>query len=123
MKTFANILWAILFGRRLALLNILNGIFYCITIIFIPVGLQFFKVAKFSFTPFGYDFVGTSETTFKSILNIIWAIFFGWEYALSALLSGVFFCITIIFIPVGLQYFKLAKFLLLPLGASVEKVS
>ena len=53
---------------------------------------------------------------FKSFLNFFWAILFGWESALIYLLIGAIFCITVIGIPFGLQYFKLAKFVFLPLG-------
>lgn len=123
MKTFANILWALTFGWLLALVNALLGVLFMITIIFIPVGLKFFELAKFSFAPFGYDFVSVKETGFKVVLNIIWAIFFGWEIMLSYFATGVALCMTIIFIPFGIQYFKVGLFILMPLGKEVRKIS
>ena len=54
------------------------------------------------------------------VINVIWAILFGWENVLAILLSGVVCCVTIIGIPVGLQLFKAAKFILLPIGAKIS---
>ena len=123
MKKFVNVLWALTFGWFFALLNIIIGLLLCLTIIFIPIGLQYFKLANFVFVPLGRDFVPTKTSGFKEIINVIWAIFFGWEAALGYLFSGVFLCCTIIFIPFGLQYFKVAAFVLLPLGKTVEVVN
>lgn len=116
MKTIGNILWFIFGGFFWALALGLEGILWCITIIGIPVGLQLFKMAGFVLWPFGKEVTPTSVTGWKTVLNILWAIFFGWESALGFLLTGVLFCITIIGIPFGLQYFKLARFIFLPLG-------
>lgn len=46
MKFLGNILWFI-FG----------GVLWCITIIGIPFGKQFFKIAKLALTPFGAEVV------------------------------------------------------------------
>lgn len=35
---------------------VIKGLFYCITIIGIPFGLQYFKMARFALTPLGHDF-------------------------------------------------------------------
>lgn len=53
-------------------------------------------------------------------INVLWAILFGWENALAILLSGVICCITIIGLPIGLQLFKAAKFILLPVGSTIS---
>ncbi len=59
----------------------------------------------------------------KSPLNIIgnifWMIFTGFWSAVAYALIGVIFCITIIGIPFGLQYFKFAKLMLMPFGAAI----
>ncbi len=123
MKKIANILWLLTFGWLMALLNTIVALVAFLSIIFIPVGFQFFKLARFSLTPFGYDFVEVRVSGFKTFVNIIWAIFFGWEIMLGYLATGLTLCITIIFIPFGLQYFKVAFFTLLPLGTRVKKVS
>ena len=105
----------------MALSNLLAGVLCCITIILIPVGLQMFKFAKLSFLPFGKE-VKWVKTEGKMFLNVIWAILFGWESALAYLLIGVILCITVVLIPAGLQLFKMAKLVLLPIGAQVDKI-
>ena len=53
------------------------------------------------------------------IVNIIWLILSGIWMALSYAVLGVIFCITIIGIPFGKQYFKFAKLALMPFGARI----
>ena len=122
MKTFGNILWAIFVGWWLAFSYFIAGILLCITILFIPIGLQFFKFARLALWPFGYEPQFTSVTGFKMFLNILWAIFFGWESALSMYIMGAVLCVTILFIPCGLQMFKFGRLMLLPLGTTIEKM-
>ena len=52
--------------------------------------------------------------------NILWFIFGGFCSGLSWLLSGLIWCITIIGIPFGTQFFKIAKLSLTPFGATVK---
>ena len=56
----------------------------------------------------------------KLIGNILWFVFGGVFWAIADFLAGVVCCITIIGIPVGLQLFKMARFILLPLGYGFE---
>ncbi|MBQ3830919.1 MAG: hypothetical protein II813_08410 [Spirochaetales bacterium] len=53
MSLLGNILWFIISGIELAIGNFLLGCLLCITIIVIPFGKQFFKIAKLSLAPFG----------------------------------------------------------------------
>ncbi|MCR5409549.1 MAG: hypothetical protein K6E90_01065 [Lachnospiraceae bacterium] len=55
--------------------------------------------------------------------NIIWILFGGLISALGWLITGCLFCITIIGIPFGKQFFKIAKLALMPFGATVERVN
>ena len=121
MKTLGNIIWVIFGGFFWAVADFLTGLLLCITIIGIPVGLQMFKLAGFVLWPFGKKVTAVKPSGFKTVLNVIWAILFGWEMALGYLLTGVIFCITIIGIPFGRQYFKIAHFVLLPLGNAFVK--
>ena len=116
MKTLGNILWLIFGGIFWAIADFLAGVICCITIIGIPVGLQLFKFAGFVLLPFGKKVTTQNVTGFKTVINIIWAIFGGVEMALGYLLTGLLFCITIIGIPFGKQYFKMARFVITPLG-------
>ncbi|NJP39699.1 YccF domain-containing protein [Oscillospiraceae bacterium HV4-5-C5C] len=51
----ANILWVIISGIPLAVVALLNGLLFCLTIIGIPFGLQCFKIAKLALFPFGAE--------------------------------------------------------------------
>jgi uncharacterized membrane protein YccF (DUF307 family) len=116
MNTIGNILWLIFGGFLMGVASYITGILCFITIIFIPVGLQFFKLGKFFFWPMGKKVIEVKPSGFKTLINIIWAVLCGWEYALGLLITGVILCITIIGIPFGRQYIKVALFALLPLG-------
>ena len=122
MKTIGNIIWLIFGGLITSIFSFLAGVVCCITIIFIPIGLQYFKVAKFVLWPMGKKVESVNTTGFKTFINILWAIFGGWEGFLAYGLVGVILCITIIGIPFGKQFFKLAKFIILPLGHDFVKI-
>ncbi len=118
MKLLGNIIWFIFGGWIAALGWLIAGLLFCITIIGIPLGMQMFKFAGLVATPFG----ATVNTNIEKhlILNVLWVIFFGWEMCLFYLGLGVIYCITIIGIPFGLQWFKLAQLALFPFGAKVR---
>jgi|SRR5690554_4420661 uncharacterized membrane protein YccF (DUF307 family) len=118
MKLLGNIIWFIFGGLFAAIGWILVGLLFCITIIGIPIGKQCFKFATLVITPFGKDVVTHFDK--HPILNILWVIFFGWEMTVGYLFIGVFFIITILGIPFGLQWFKLAKLAFIPFGATIK---
>lgn len=121
MKTLGNIIWVVFGGFFSAIALFLEGLCWCITIIGIPVGIKLFQLAGFVIWPFGKSVVATKPSGFKTVLNVIWAVLFGWINALAFLIVGLLYCITIIGIPFGRQYFKMAHFVLLPLGNSFQK--
>ena len=53
----ASILWFICGGLLSGLSWVLAGLICCITIIGIPFGKQFFKIAKLSLMPFGAEVI------------------------------------------------------------------
>ena len=116
MKTFGNVLWLIFGGIESGIACFFSGLLCFISIIFIPVGFQYFKLTKFFFWPMGKKVVKVKPNGFKTFCNILWAILAGWESFLIYGLVGCLFCITIIGIPFGKQYFKIARFILTPLG-------
>lgn len=121
MRTIGNILWAIFAGLWMCISYLLIGVIMCITIIGIPYGLQCFKLARFIIAPFGKKV----KTDFGEhpIANVLWAIFFGWESALGALVTGCLCCITIIGIPIGLKFFQIAKLLFIPFGSEIARIT
>lgn len=116
MRFIGNIIWVVFGGFFWAIAEFIMGIICCITIVGIPLGLQLFKVGRFVIWPFGKQVTAVSPNGIKAVLNLIWAIIFGWLYMLGYFLTGLLFCITIIGIPFGRQYFKMAHFILVPLG-------
>ena len=121
IKCFSNFLWATFVGWELALYYLIGGLLCCLTIILIPIGLQFFKFARLALWPFGYSPRFTNITGFKMFVNILWIIIGGWENALACFISGALMCCTIILIPCGLQMFKFARLMFMPLGTTIEK--
>jgi uncharacterized membrane protein YccF (DUF307 family) len=118
MSLLGNILWLIFGGLLSGLGWILAGALWCVTIIGIPVGLQCFKLAQLSFAPFGREVIYNGGAP-SFIINVIWFILSGLVLALGNFLMGCLLCVTIIGIPFGKQFFKIAKLALAPFGAVV----
>ena len=121
MRLLGNILWLILGGLFLALGWAIIGLVLCVTIIGIPLGVQAFKMASLTLTPFGQTVVyrgGIGST----LVNILWVVLVGWWMALGYVGAGLANCITIIGIPFGIQSFKMAKLALWPFGADIVSV-
>ena len=119
MSFIGNVLWFIFGGFISGLSWLFSGIIWCITIVGIPYGLQCFKFASLAFCPFGKEIeYGGGAVSF--IANIIWIIFFGIPMAIENTLAGLLWCVTIVGVPFGLQFFKIAKLSLMPFGAKVE---
>ncbi len=118
MSLIGNIIWFIIGGLWLGLAWTLLGVLLCMTLIGIPLGLQCFKAAAFTFAPFGKEIY--TDFYAHPIANVIWIVVAGWELALGYLIYGVACCITLIGIPAGLQLFKFAKLALIPFGAKIN---
>lgn len=118
MGCLGNILWFICCGFWQGLSWTIAGLFWCITIVGIPIGMQCFKLASLVFFPFGKDVI-YGGGAISLIANIFWIIISGIPLALASVLNGVILCCTIIGIPFGLQCFKFAKLSLMPFGAVV----
>ncbi|PAF52942.1 hypothetical protein BKH42_08600 [Helicobacter sp. 13S00482-2] len=119
MKLLGNLAWLVFGGLFCAVSWVIGGFIFCITIIGIPFGLQCFKFASLSLTPFGSTV--NTDAQKHPIANIIWLLCFGLWMSIMYLIGGIVFCITIIGIPFGLQYFKFAKLALFPFGATVNQ--
>lgn len=122
MKTIGNIIWILAGGAANTALWYLIGIFWHITVIGIPLGQQCFKLGRLTFSPFTKELeMDDKEIAVSTVANVFWAIFTGIPMAIENFLIGVLFCITIIGIPFGKQYFKLARLSLAPFGVEVVK--
>lgn len=120
MRLLGNIIWILLGGAISAVCWLIVGIMWCISIIGLPVGLQCFKLASISLNPFGKEIRYEGGAVYF-LLNICWFFLGGIELALVNLIIGILFCITVVGIPFGMQFFKIAKLSLCPFGAVVER--
>lgn len=121
MKTIGNIIWFVFGGFMLAIEYLVASIAMIVTIIGIPFGFQSIKLGVFIMWPFGAKVVIADETSgcLNTVMNIIWIIIGGFWIALTHLLWGVLFCITIIGIPFGKQHFKMVRLALFPFGKDI----
>ena len=118
MKTFGNILWLIFGGIIGAIVYFLLGVVFCVTIIGIPFGKQFFKFSKVSLWPIGKEVEVNYES--HKIFNAIWFAFGGFVGAIAYTFLAIVLCVTLIGIPFGKQAYKLARLSMGPFGATVE---
>jgi len=123
LSLLGNILWFLLGGLWMGLEWLITGLLFCLTIIGIPYGIACFRIAQFAFFPFGKTVVPSENAgacTF--VLNVIWIIFAGIWLWISAVIAGLFFCLTIIGIPFGIACFRIAKVSFAPLGKKVVPI-
>lgn len=122
MNIIGNLIWVVFGGFFIFLEYLIGGLILCLTIVGIPFGLQLFKIAIASLFPFGSVVTQKPESTgcLYTLMNILWIVFGGIWVALTHLVFGLLFCITIIGIPFGLQHFKLMALAFTPFGKSIE---
>ncbi|HEY1928025.1 MAG TPA: YccF domain-containing protein [Caulobacteraceae bacterium] len=128
MTLVLNVLWFVFGGFAAGLAWILGGLVLAITIVGLPWVPAVFRIAAFSFAPFGRQVVDRAWTTGRGqagggaiglLLNVVWLVFAGWYIALAHLVVGAAQCVTLIGIPFGLQHFKLAVIALAPVGKTI----
>jgi uncharacterized membrane protein YccF (DUF307 family) len=122
MSFLGNLIWMIFGGFLSGMGYIIGGLLICLTIVGIPVGVQAIKLGWATMVPFGKEIVPNEKASSPGyvILNLLWAILFGWEIALSHLVHGLILYVTIIGIPFGNQHFKLIPLALAPFGRDLR---
>lgn len=118
MSFLGNVLWFLLGGVVSGFLWILSGLLCCLTVVGIPLGVQCFKFAGVAFCPFGKE-IRYGGGAVKFLANLVWLLTLGLPMAIANATAGLVCFVTIIGIPFGIQYFKLAKLSLMPFGATV----
>lgn len=122
MRLLMNVLWFILGGWISGSLWVLAGVILAITIVGLPWTPAAFRIAGFSYWPFGKMVVDRPEGVGSVLLNVLWFIFAGWWLALHHLVLAVALGVTIIGIPFAWQHVKLAGLALTPVGKGVVEV-
>lgn len=122
MKIIGNIIWLLFGGVLIALEYFVASILLCVTIVGIPFGLQSMKLGILALWPFGSEVVHKENAhgCLSTLMNVIWFLIGGVWILLTHLIFGLFFCITIVGIPFGLQHFKLAGLALTPFGHDIR---
>lgn len=119
VRFLGNLLWFLFGGFFSGLSWLVSGFLWCVTVVGIPVGLQCFKFARVAFRPFGKE-ITSGGGPFSLLANIIWLIVSGLPMAVENAVIGCLWCLTIVGIPFGKQFFKLAKLSLMPFGTKVQ---
>ena len=119
MSFLLNILWFILGGFISGTLWLLAGVILAITVIGLPWTPAAFRMASFSYWPFGRTVVRRRDSVGSALLNILWLVFAGWWLALHHVVLAVGLALTIIGIPFAWQHLKLAGLALTPVGMDV----
>lgn len=132
MRFAGNVIWFVVGGWYIALLWLIGGGIFALSIIGLPLTRATLEMAKMSAFPFGKDVVHVRELDAKSldgktattgtigfITNVIWMLTFGWVLFVLYLFAGVLCCLTLIGIPFGLQSFKLSGISFWPVGRRV----
>ena len=121
MKFLGNIIWLVFGGIIIAAEYLISSILLMVTIVGIPFGIQTLKLAVLSLWPFGSEIriAQNNSGCLSTFMNIIWFFIGGIWIALTHLIFGVLFAITIIGIPFAMQHFKLAGLALTPFGREI----
>jgi uncharacterized membrane protein YccF (DUF307 family) len=119
MRLLLNVLWFIFGGWISGTLWIIAGCVFAITIVGLPWVPAAFRIAGFSYAPFGKMIVPRDPGATSAVLNLLWLIFAGWWLALHHIIIAIVQAVTIIGIPFALQHVKLAGLSLTPVGVGV----
>ena len=129
IRLILNILWLIFGGWLSGLLWLFGGAVLALTVVGLPWTFAAWRIASYSFWPFGREVVWRDAFTGREDLgtgclgvglNVIWFVLAGWYIALTHLLIAVVEFITIIGIPFALKDLELAKLALAPIGRTIR---
>ena len=119
MALILNILWFIFGGFISGTAWLLAGCLLAITIVGLPWTPAAFRLAGYSYAPFGKRLVETNTGVSSTLLNILWFLLAGWWLALHHVVLAIPLGLSIIGIPFAWQHVKLAAASLTPVGKAV----
>lgn len=120
LRLLLNILWLICGGFFAGLAWLVAAAIMAITIIGLPWCFAAFRIALYTFLPFGQEIRRRPDAGALSFLgNIVWFVLAGWWLALVHLCAAVALAVTIIGIPFAWAHLKLAGASLAPVGSEV----
>ncbi|MGO9132565.1 MAG: YccF domain-containing protein [Methylovirgula sp.] len=128
LQLLLNILWLLFGGIWMAAGWVIAGLIMALTIVGLPWTFAAFKIAAYSFLPFGNKAVSRREWTGQEDLgtgalgvlgNILWLVLAGWWLALAHLVTALMWAVTIIGLPFAWAHLKLAAIALWPIGKMI----
>jgi len=119
MRLILNILWFIFGGWISGTLWLLAGALLAITVIGLPWTPAAWRIAGFSYWPFGRVMVDADASAASGCLNVVWLVLAGWWLALGHLVTAILLAVTIIGIPFAWAHLKLAGLALWPIGKEI----
>jgi uncharacterized membrane protein YccF (DUF307 family) len=119
MRLLLNVLWFIFGGWISGTLWIIAGCLLAITVVGLPWTPAAFRIAGFSYWPFGRIVIDRDDGIGSGCLNVLWLVLAGWWLALHHIILAVPLAISIIGIPFAWQHVKLAILSLTPVGKAV----
>lgn len=115
-----NVLWLICGGLIAGFGWIIAAAIMAITIVGLPWCFAAFRIALYTFLPFGQEMRHHPDAGILSGLgNIVWFVFAGWWLALVHLIIAVALALTIIGLPFAWAHLKLAGASLAPVGKEI----
>jgi uncharacterized membrane protein YccF (DUF307 family) len=121
MSLLGNIIWLVFGGFITAAEYILAGATMCLTIVGIPFGLQSIRLGLAALAPFGKTVVDARQQgPLKLVFDVVWIVFFGWEIALTHLVSAGVLAITVVGLPFAIQHLKLVPVALFPFSKDLR---
>lgn len=123
MRLILNVLWLVLGGVWLALGYFIVGIFACLLIVTIPVGVASFRMASFALWPFGRTVVSKpSAGVGSALMNVIWFLIGGIPLAIGHITTAALQAVTIIGIPLAIANIKMIPVTCFPFGKQIVDV-
>ena len=120
LRLLLNIAWLICGGLFAGLAWLVAALVMAVTIIGLPWCFAAFRIALYTFLPFGQELRRRPSAGAFSILgNLIWFVFAGWWLALAHVIIAVVLALTIIGLPFAWAHLKLAGASLFPVGTEI----
>jgi uncharacterized membrane protein YccF (DUF307 family) len=119
MRLLLNILWFIFGGWISGTAWIVAGLILAVTIVGLPWTPAAFRLAGFSYWPFGRILIDRDDGPASCLLNVLWLLLAGWWLALHHVVLAIPLAVSIIGLPFAFQHLKLAAASLTPVGKMV----
>lgn len=121
MRTVLNIIWVVFGGWLVALAWLLASVISVIGIVTIPAVPACWRMASYSFLPFGYTVVDDEDASpvGSAFFNIVWLVLIGWWMVLVYLVAALGQSLTIVGLVNAVGLLKQIPLALMPYGKKI----